>query len=142
MKQFNDLIFRFTVAMTTVSTALYYYNGCECDNTNSLYLLPSGLIPTSITSAFISAIITVVVLRLFCELKCRRTKKTSSPHNSSHFRDNSSPNVPGPLYEEVDLSNKDFTLNFFPECSLSVYFKQIMFKTTYFYSSVKVLQQV
>ena len=107
------MIFMFTEALTTVSTALYHYNGCECDNTNSLYILPSGIIPTGITSAIISAIITVVVLRLFCEFKCRRKKKTSSPQNSSHFNDNSIPNVPGPHYEEVDLSNKDFTLNFF-----------------------------
>ena len=103
----------FTEALTTVSTtALYYYKECECDNINSLYLLPSGILPSGITSAIISAIITVVVLRLFCELKCKRKKKTSCPHNSSHFHDNSIQNVPGPLYEEVNLSNKDFTLNF------------------------------
>ena len=103
----------FTEALTTVSTtALYYYNECECDNINSLYLLPSGIIPSGITSAIISAIITFLVLRLFCELKCKRKKKTSSSQNSSHFHENSIQNVPVPLYEEVDLSNKGFNLNF------------------------------
>ena len=87
-------------------------NEGDTGNVNSYYLLLSGIISSSITSAIISAIITVVIMRLICELKCRRKKKKSSPHNSSHFHNSSIQNVPGPLYEEVDLTNKDFTLNF------------------------------
>ena len=94
-----------------MSTTSVYCNECDSGGMNSYYLLLIGIIP-AIISAIISAIVTAVILRLFSELKCRSKKKISFSNNSSHFPERSIQNAPGPLYEEVDLTNKDFTLNF------------------------------
>ena len=111
-------IFLLTDVFTTVSTnSLCICSECDSGNSHSLYLLLSGILPTIVISTIISIIVTAVFFRLFCEIKCKRKTKTiSSPQHSSHFHDKSFQDIPGPLYEEVDLTDKEFHL----KCSHNV----------------------
>ena len=83
---------------------------------NSLYLHISGIFASSIITAIITSIIITIVMRLLCEVKCRRRNRTTSLHSSTHSHDKSLQNLAGPVYEEVDLTNKDFPL----KCSQNV----------------------
>jgi len=97
---------------------------CDCDECqcNSSHLLITGIFPaiiitaiiTAITATVISAIITAVIMRLYFKVKSRRRNavKCSSPLDHAETHENSPPNTTGPLYEEVELTDKDRSLKF------------------------------
>ena len=84
-------------------------NKCENGNSNSVYLLSGIILSTSIITAVTSAIFAAFVMRLFFEVKCRKRINKSNSPTHSHAR--SLQNVVGPLYEEVELPNKDITFS-------------------------------
>ena len=90
--------------------------GCSCNesycNNNNSFPLLVVIIPSNIISAIVSAILTAVIMRLFCEVKYKKVinrTKHYSPNNSPHHR--SVQNVTGPLYDEVQLTDKDNPMN-------------------------------
>ena len=91
-------------------TSVFYSNECEHGICISVYLLSGTILSTSIITAVISAIFAAVIMRMFFQVKIRkRVNKSNSP---THSHDRSFQNVAGPLYEEVELTEKDSPLNF------------------------------
>ena len=79
---------------------------------HSSQLLIIGICASSVIAATISAVITAVLMRIILlVMKCKRrkSKKDSSHQNSPQ---NSVHNVNGPFYEELELTNKENTLDF------------------------------
>ena len=98
------------ILSTPSMTSEFYSHKCEHGICISVYLLSGSILCTSIITAVISAIFAAVTMRLFFEVKIRkRGNKSNSP---THSNDRSFQNVAGPLYEEVELTDKDSPLNF------------------------------
>ena len=94
-------------------TSEYYSDECDCNVSNYFYPIISGtVLSTSIVTAIISTMTTAIIMRLFCDEKCRGRNRISTPYNSTHSHEQSIQNVVGPLYEEVELPNKDLPLNY------------------------------
>ena len=76
---------------------------CVCEKSSTQWLI-TGICSSSTISVIISVIITAVVLRLLLVMRCKRRRvKNSNPK--------SVPNVNGPLYEEIEITNKENALN-------------------------------
>ena len=98
-----------TESVTSLMTSQLYCKECDCSVSTSIYLLSGAISSTSVITAIVTAILTVIIMRLFCKVKCRRRNKSAS---STQCHDRSSLNASGPLYEELELTNKNLTLNF------------------------------
>ena len=93
-------------------TSEYYSDESYCYNSNSFYVMISGTVfSSSLITAIISTIITVIATRLCCEGKCSRKNSITTSHSST-YHEQSLQSVAGPLYEEVELTNKDLPLNY------------------------------
>jgi len=84
---------------------------CQC---NSFHLLITGICPAFTITAVVTAIITAVIMKFYFEVKSRRRNiiKFSSPLNCADTTENAHLNTTGPLYEEVELTDKDISLKF------------------------------
>ena len=76
---------------------------CVCEKSSTQSLI-TGICSSSAISAIISAIITAVVLRLLFVMRCKRRKIKNSTSKSVC-------NVNGPIYEEIEIINKENTFN-------------------------------
>ena len=87
----------------------FYSDECHYSNGDLIYLIFGTTLSTSVVTAIISMIFTAVIMRLCSEVKCRKSFKTTS---LTYSHDRSLQNVAGPLYEEVELANNNWPLNF------------------------------
>ena len=104
----------FTEPLTSLTmTSEYYSNECDCNGCNNFYPIISGTVLfTSIVTAIISTMTTAIIMSLFCDEKCRGKNRISTAYVSTHSHEQFIQNAVGPLYEEVELTNKDLPLNY------------------------------
>ena len=94
-------------------TSEYYSDEGDCNKSNSFNVVISAtVLSTSIVTAIISTMVTAIAMTLFCEVKCRSKNRISTSHSSTHSHELSLQNVAGPLYEEMELTNKDLISNY------------------------------
>ena len=72
----------------------------------------SGILAGSVIAVIMSSTITAVILKIFFEVKCKKRSKIYSPSIATHSHNNSIQNTTGPVYEEINLTDANTSLNY------------------------------